>query len=73
MKKIRLVSEKQAKKAYTKGKFLNKTPLKEEILKEELCIDTVDTLPDEVFSILGETLLFIDKVNKIEGDKNENK
>ncbi|NMA86588.1 MAG: hypothetical protein GX968_04590 [Tissierellia bacterium] len=69
MKKIRLVSEKQAKKAYNRSKVLNKTPLKEEILKEELCIENVDNLPDEVFSILGEALLFIDKVNKIEGDK----
>ena len=69
MKKIRLVSEKQVKKAYNKSKALNRTPLKEEILKKELCIDNVDSLPDEVFSILGETLLFIDRVNKIEGDK----
>ncbi|NMB08945.1 MAG: hypothetical protein GX981_11230 [Tissierellia bacterium] len=73
MKKIRLVSGKQAKKAYGKNKIINKVDLNEEILKKELGIENVEELPKEMFSILGEILLFIDSANKMEGDKNENK
>lgn len=71
--KIRLVSQKQLKKAYSKNKIVNKMDLNEEMIKDELAINNVEKLPKEMFLILGETLSFIDKVNKIEGDKNEDK
>ena len=73
MKKVRLVPQKQIKEAYGKNKFQKKIDLKEETLKEELGLNNMEEIPKEMFSILGETLSFIDKVNKIEGDKDENK
>ena len=71
--KIRIVSKKQLKKAYSKKPIENKIDLKEKILKEELGMENIENLPKEMFSILGETLSFIDNVNKMEGEKNEDK
>lgn len=66
--KIRLVSKKQLKKAYEKKKVENKIDI-----KEELAIENIEKVPKELFQILGETLSFIENVNKMEGDKNEDK
>lgn len=65
--KIRLVSEEQIKKAYKKSNTHSDMDL-----KEELGIENVEKVPEELFKILGETLSFIDNVNKKE-DKDENK
>lgn len=73
MKKVRLVPQKQIKKAYDKNKIAKKIDLDEEMVKEKLGLNNVEEIPKEMFSILGETLSFIDKVNKMEGDKNEDK
>ena len=73
MKKIRLVPQKQIKKAYSKNNFTKKINLDEEIIKEELGLNNIEKIPKEMFSILGETLSFIDKVNKMEGNKDEDK
>ncbi|CCQ98047.1 hypothetical protein CULT_780005 [[Clostridium] ultunense Esp] len=66
--KIRLVSKKQVKKAYEKKKVENKIDI-----KEELAIENIEKVPKELFQILGETLSFIENVNKMEGEKNEDK
>lgn len=73
MKKIRLVPQKQIKKAYGRSRPIKKASLNEEVIKEELGLNHVEKIPEEMFSILGETLSFIDKVNKMEGNKNEDK
>ena len=66
--KIRLISKKQLKKAYEKKKIENKIDI-----KEELAIENIEKVPRELFQILGETLSFIENVNKMEGEKNEDK
>ncbi|MCF6466580.1 hypothetical protein [Clostridium sp. Cult2] len=66
--KIRLVSKKQLKKAYEKKKIENKIDI-----KEELAMENVEKVPKELFQILGETLSFIENVNKMEGKNNEDK
>jgi hypothetical protein len=66
--KIRLISKKQLKKAYEKKKIENKIDI-----KEELAIENIEKVPKELFQILGETLSFIENVNKMEGEKNEDK
>ena len=66
--KIRLVSKKHIKNAYEKKKNENKIDI-----KEELGIENIEKIPKELFLILGETLSFIDDINNIEGDKNEDK
>ena len=43
------------------------------MVKEKLGLNNVEEIPKEMFSILGETLSFIDKVNKMEGNKDEDK
>lgn len=66
--KIRLVSKKHVQNAYEKKKTKNQMDIKEESIEEK-----IEKIPKELFEILGETLSFIDYVNTIEGDKNENK
>ncbi|HSH36305.1 hypothetical protein [Schnuerera sp.] len=66
--KIRLVSKKQLKKAYEKKKIENKIDI-----KEELAMKNIEKVPKELFQVLGETLSFIENVNNMEGDKDENK
>ncbi|MCF6463107.1 hypothetical protein [Clostridium sp. Cult1] len=66
--KIRLISKKQLKKAYEKKKIENKIDI-----KEEFAIENIEKVPKELFQILGETLSFIENVNKMEGEKNEDK
>ncbi len=60
--KIRLVSQKQIKKAYTRRNL----PLS--IDEREKIKDNLDKLPEELFQILGETLSFIEYVNNKEDD-----
>lgn len=66
--KIRLVSKKYIKNAYEKKKVESKIDL-----KEELGIENIEKIPKELFQILGETLSFIEKVNNMEGEKDEDK
>jgi type III secretion system FlhB-like substrate exporter len=66
--KIRLVSQKQVKKAYTRKSLPSAMDL-----KENLTMDNLDKLPKELFQILGETLSFIEYVNNKEGDLHEDK
>lgn len=64
--KIRLVSNKYVKNAYEKKKPENKIDL-----KEELGMENIEKVPKELFQILGETLSFIENVNNIEGDNED--
>ncbi len=66
--KIRLVPRKYVKKAYEKKKQEGNVEL-----KKELGIQNVEKIPKELFQILGETLSFIENVNNMEGDKDEDK
>ena len=66
--KIRLISKKQLKKAYEEKKIENKIDV-----REELAMKNIEKVPKELFQILGETLSFIENVNKMEGEKNEDK
>jgi len=66
--KIRLVSKKHVQNAYEKKKTDQRMDIKEESIEEK-----IEKIPKELFEVLGETLSFIDNVNTIEGDKNENK
>ena len=66
--KVRLVSKKHVKNAYEKKK--NKSRID---IKEELGMENIEKVPKELFLILGETLSFIENVNNIEGDKDEDK
>lgn len=66
--KIRLVSKKHIKNAYKKKPIDNKIDL-----KEELSIENIEKVPKELFLILGETLSFIENVNNMEGEKDEDK
>ncbi len=65
--KKRLISRKYVEKAYTKEFSnleidLNNRPNKEKLHR----------LPKEMFQILGEVIQYIENINKIEGDKDEN-
>ncbi|MBU5428206.1 hypothetical protein KQI41_17575 [Tissierella pigra] len=62
--KRRLISRKYVEKAYIKDE-VNENALNEETIEEK-----VDKLPKEMFQILGEVISFIEKTNKLEGDKN---
>jgi type III secretion system FlhB-like substrate exporter len=66
--KIRLVSKKHVKNAYEKKNNRSKIDL-----KEELAIENIEEVPKELFQILGETLSFIESVNNMEVDKDEDK
>lgn len=59
MKKIRLISKKEIKNAYEEKSIESSIDLKEEIEME-----TIDEVPKELFSIISETLTFIENVNK---------
>ena len=63
----RLISRKYVEKAYKKEFAnveidLNTRPNKEKLHR----------LPKEMFQILGEVIQYIENINKIEGDKDEN-
>ncbi len=66
--KIRLVSQNQIKKAYTR-KSIPATIDSE----KSFSMDKLKKLPKELFQILGETLSFIEYVNNKEDDLHENK
>ncbi|GFN36739.1 hypothetical protein [Tepidimicrobium xylanilyticum] len=66
--KIRLVTKNQLKKAYERKNVESKIDI-----KEELVLESIEKVPKELFEILGETLSFIEKVNKMEGERDENK
>ena len=66
--RIRLVSQKHIKKAYEKKEVTNKLDI-----KEELGIENIERVPKELFQILGETLSFIESINNMEEDKDEDK
>lgn len=66
--KIRLVSKKHVKNAYEKRDIENKIDI-----KEELGIGNIERVPKELFQILGETLSFIENINNMEEDKDEDK
>lgn len=66
--KKRLISKKYMKKAYTKDTQKNDIDMKLQSIE-----DKIDLLPKEMFQILGEMISFVENINKLEGDKNENK
>mgnify|MGYP000029144602 CR=1 FL=1 len=66
--KIRLISQKQIKKAYTRKSIPTETDS-----KDTFTVDNMDKLPRELFQIIGETLSFIEYVNNKEDDLYENK
>lgn len=66
--KIRLVSQSQVKKAYTRRSLPSSMKQRENING-----DNLDKLPKELFQILGETLSFIEYVNNKEDDSHEDK
>ena len=63
----RLISRKYVEKAYTKEVSNMEVDLNNEPNKEKL-----HRLPKEMFQILGQVIQYIENVNKLEGDKNEN-
>jgi type III secretion system FlhB-like substrate exporter len=65
--KKRLVSNNYIKKAYDKKNHINKIDL-----KEEFSVDSIDKIPKEMFLILGEALSFIENINNLEEEENEN-
>lgn len=66
--KMRLIPKKDIQKAYTKDLSLGDIELDKRETK-----DDIDNLPDEIFEILGQVIAFVEKTNKLEGDKDENK
>lgn len=66
--KMRLIPKKDIQKAYTKDLSLEDIELDKRETK-----DDIDNLPDEIFEILGQVIAFVEKTNKLEGDKDENK
>ncbi len=66
--KRRLIRKKDIERAYTKDLSLEDIDLEERERKKD-----VDRLPDEMFEILGQVITFIENINKLEGDKDENK
>lgn len=73
LRNIRLISGDQVKKAYSQGKVRVKKDIDRQLAKKEVKEDHIEELPKEVLEILGETLLFIDKMNKMEGNEDEDK
>ncbi|NLJ98607.1 MAG: hypothetical protein GX320_04975 [Tissierellia bacterium] len=66
--KIRLVSKQDIKNAYEKKQIDSKIDLNKSLDMEKL-----EKVPNELFQILGETLSFIENINNMEGNKNEDK
>lgn len=66
--KIRLVPRKYIKKAYEKKNQEGNVEL-----KKDLGIKNIDKIPKELFQILGETLSFVEDINNMEVDKDEDK
>lgn len=66
--KKRLVSKASIEKAYKKD-----LSLEDMDLERRQTEDDIDTLPSEMFEILGQLVSFIERTNKLEGDNNENK
>lgn len=66
--KKRLISKRYIEKAYTQDSQNVEMDIKLESIE-----DKVDKLPKEMFQILGEMISFVENINKLEGDKNENK
>lgn len=66
--KKRLISKKYIQKAYTKDLSLEDVDVSKRENK-----DNIDSLPNEMFEILGQVISFIENTNKLEGDKYENK
>lgn len=66
--KKRLVSKASIEKAYKKDLSLEDIDLERRQTE-----DDIDTLPSEMFEILGQLVSFIERTNKLEGDNNENK
>ncbi|NLW23140.1 MAG: hypothetical protein GXY88_07825 [Tissierellia bacterium] len=64
----RLVSSKYIKSAYEKKKVANKLDL-----REGLDIENIERIPEELFQIIGETLSFIECIDNMEGDRDEDK
>ncbi|MBU5437169.1 hypothetical protein KQI42_04060 [Tissierella sp. MSJ-40] len=64
--KKRLVSNNYIKKAYDKKSHINKIDL-----KEEFSVNSIDKIPKEMFLILGEALSFIENINNLEEEGNE--
>lgn len=66
--KERLISKKYIKKAYTPD--LQNVDMD---INLESIEDKVELLPKEMFQIIGKVISYIENINKIEGEKNENK
>ena len=66
--KIRLVSQNQIKKAYTKRNIPTSNDS-----ENSFSMDKLEKLLKELFQIIGETLSFIEYVNNKEDDLYENK
>lgn len=66
--KNRLITKKYIERAYTKDLSLEDIDVNQRESKED-----IDSLPHEMFEILGQVISFIENTNKLEGDNNENK
>lgn len=66
--KIRFITKEQVSKAYGKKKKGNTLDI-----RENLGIEDIDNVPQEVYSIIGETLSFIKYINTREDESGENK
>ena len=66
--KKRLISKKNVELAYTKDLSLDHIDLETREIE-----DDIESLPQEMFEILGQVISFIENTNKLEGDNNENK
>ena len=66
--KKRLISKKNVELAYTKDLSLDHIDLETREIE-----DDIESLPQEMFEILGQVISFIENTNKLEGDNHENK
>lgn len=66
--KKRLIPKKHIERAYTKDLSLEEVDRDREEEKND-----IQSLPQEIFEILGEVISFIENTNKLEGDKHEDK
>ncbi|HHV46151.1 MAG TPA: hypothetical protein GXX53_04540 [Tissierellia bacterium] len=66
--RIRFITKEQVRKAYGKRKKGSTLDV-----REGLGIEDMDNVPQEVFSIIGETLSFIKYINTREDESDENK
>lgn len=66
--KKRLVPKKHIQKAYIKDLTLEDIDIREKEKK-----NNIDSLPKEMFEILGQVVSFIENTDNLEGDKHENK